>query len=66
MKFGRKSFIVSVIAFILCLNLGFLSVAYFSYKHSLKNRVDAVKLRYESVAASFEATYETMIYRGGM
>lgn len=64
MKFGRKSFIVSVIAFILCLNLGFLSVAYFSYKHSLKNRVDAVKLRYESVAASFEATYETMIESG--
>lgn len=64
MRFGKKSFIISVIAFILCLNLGFLSVAYFSYRQCVKNNRDVVQLQYEGLAASFESAFVSVVKAG--
>ena len=65
MKFGKKAFIISVISVILCLNLGFLSLAYFSYRHCVRSYQDAAKIRYENVAASFETTYDSVLDMSG-
>jgi len=65
MKFGKKAFIISVISVILCLNLGFLSLAYFSYRHCVRSYQDSAKVRYENIAASFETTYESVVSMGG-
>lgn len=63
MRFGKKTFIISVIAFVLCLNLGFLSLLTFTYKTAVNTKRELCKIQFENIVSDFENSYNSLVFR---
>ena len=61
MRFGKKSFIISVVAFVLCLNFGFLTLCVYSYQSAINTQRELCKIQYEAIASDLQENYDKLV-----
>ncbi len=57
MRFWQKTYVFTLILFLLCLNLGIMSLAVYTHEKTVKNAEEAAKAEHYYVALSFERDY---------
>lgn len=60
MRFWRKTYIFTLILFLVCLNAGIFSLAYYTYYKNVEAAEDSCRSEQYYIAKSFERDYEDM------
>lgn len=60
MRFWQKTYIFTLILFLICLNAGVFSLAYYTYRQSVKSTEDGCRSEQFYIAKSFERDYTDM------
>ena len=61
MRFWQKTYIFTLVLFLICLNVGILSLTFYTYQKNVEATEAAVTAEQYYVAQSFERDYEDMV-----
>ena len=61
MRFWQKTYIFTLVLFLICLNVGVLSLTVYTYKKNVEATENSVSAEEHFVAMSFERDYDDMI-----
>lgn len=64
MRFWHKTFLLTLVLFLLCLNAGIFSLAYYTYQKNVSAVEDACRAENDYIARSFERDYFDVIIAG--
>lgn len=64
MRFWQKTYLLTLILFLLCLNAGIFSLAYYNYYESVEAAEDACRAENDYIAKSLERDYADMLSAG--
>lgn len=64
MRFWQKTFLLTLVLFLLCLNAGIFSLAYYTYQRNVSAVEDACRAENDYIARSFERDYFDMFVAG--